>query len=35
MIKINQIGTDRAISFAVKELEKYVSLMDKTEEVQI
>ena len=35
MIKINKVGTDRTIEFAVKELEKYLRLMNSSENIEI
>lgn len=34
-MKINQLGVEKAICFAVKELEKYVGLMDNSEEIKV
>ena len=34
-MKINQIGTESAITFAVGELKKYIEIMDKSEDIQI
>lgn len=35
MIKLNKIGTDRAINFATEEFAKYIRLMNSSEDVQI
>jgi len=35
VVKINKVGTDRTIEFAVKELSKYIRLMNLSEKIEI